>query len=121
MFIFGWGFRTVKRFGFVGKHKCGACHADTGWQLVKVTTWFTLFFIPIIPTSIKRMIICSQCNAGRIINKELFNQLAMKVQQGDIDHETDLQYQNKTETQKNYLEEMEAYRKSQEEKEKENQ
>ncbi len=70
MLIFGWGFKTVKRYGKLGNQMCQVCNTEVGWQLVKVTTWFTLFFIPIIPTSVKRMLICTKCNAGRIIKKK---------------------------------------------------
>lgn len=114
MLIFGWGFKTVKRYGKLGNQMCQVCNTEAGWQLVKVTTWFTLFFIPIIPTSVKRMLICTKCNAGRIIKKELFSQLVDKVQQGgSVDTLKDMHYQNMTDTQKNYLQEMEAYRKNQ--------
>ncbi|QUI22905.1 AAC(3) family N-acetyltransferase [Vallitalea pronyensis] len=115
MLIFGWGLKTVKRYGMLSHQMCQTCHTESGWQLVKVTTWFTLFFIPVMPVSIKRMLICTKCNAGRIIKKELFNQLVEKVQQGGSpEAPQDTSYQNMTDTQKNYLQEMEAYRNKQE-------
>lgn len=113
MLIFGWGHKTIKKYGMIGKSKCNICKLVTNWQLVKVTTWFTLFFIPIIPVNVKRMIICTNCNGGHIVDKQTFEKLfnIIKSNNDNINLQ-DLQYYNKTETQKNYLKEMEEFRKS---------
>ncbi|GKX31676.1 hypothetical protein SH1V18_41560 [Vallitalea longa] len=117
MLIFGWGYKTFKKYGIIGKSKCNICQLVTNWQLVKVTTWFTLFFIPIIPVKIKRMILCTNCNTGHIIDKQTFDKLmnVIKSNKYKVDIEN-MQYYNKTETQKNYLKEMEEYKKKQENK-----
>lgn len=113
MLIFGWGYKTYKKYGVIGKSKCNICKVVTNWQLVKVTTWFTLFFIPIIPIKIKRMILCTNCNTGHIIDKQTFDKLMTIAKSNKHKLETEnLEYYNKTETQKNYLREMEEYRNS---------
>jgi hypothetical protein len=112
MLIFGWGYRTIKQYGIVGKSKCNICKLVTNWQLVKVTTWFTLFFIPIIPVSVNRIVICTNCNKGHKVDKQTFDKLLniVKSNKNNANME-DMQYYNKTETQMNYLREMEAFRK----------
>ncbi|QUH27449.1 AAC(3) family N-acetyltransferase [Vallitalea guaymasensis] len=121
MLIFGWGYKTIKKYGIIGKSKCNICKLVTNWQLVKVTTWFTLFFIPIIPVSVKRMIICTNCNGGHIVDKQTFDKLfnIIKSNKGNINLQ-EMQYYNKTETQKNYLKEMEEFRRSKDNKDKQN-
>jgi len=47
--IWGWGKQTRKVVGKVGNRMCNYCNVESIWQLVIVRTWFTLFFIPIIP------------------------------------------------------------------------
>ncbi|MCT4575253.1 MAG: AAC(3) family N-acetyltransferase [Alphaproteobacteria bacterium] len=124
MFIFGWGFKTIKRYGVLGKGTCNVCNKDTRWQLIKITTWFTLFFIPIIPTSIKRMVICDICNSGKELDKATFNKIKDGLNSNDSTREKNYdpsevtKYVSKTETQMNYLKEMEEIRKEKEKKEK---
>ena len=49
MFII-WGFRDLaKELGTVDYLHCSRCNNDSNWRLRKTTSWFTLFFIPIIP------------------------------------------------------------------------
>lgn len=64
MIIFGWGHQSIKNYGVVFKNKCSYCNNEDYWQLIKSTTWFTLFFIPVIPYSIKYMLICPVCERG---------------------------------------------------------
>ena len=47
--IFGFGKRTRKVVGVVGSRTCNYCNTYAEWQLCILRTWFTLFFIPIIP------------------------------------------------------------------------
>jgi len=53
MIIFGWGHQTIKNIGPTFKNHCSHCNNEDYWTLTKYTTWFTLFFIPVIPYSIK--------------------------------------------------------------------
>ncbi|MCK4744799.1 zinc-ribbon domain-containing protein [Candidatus Parcubacteria bacterium] len=68
MIIFGWGHQTVKNYGVVFKNQCGNCKNDDYWQLIKTTTWFTLFFIPIIPYNVRHLLICPICEHGVELN-----------------------------------------------------
>ncbi|HUD44468.1 MAG TPA: zinc-ribbon domain-containing protein [Patescibacteria group bacterium] len=62
--IFGWGRRTVKSIGVVFKNLCNNCHNEEYWVMTKVVTWFTLFFIPIIPYETKYFLSCPVCKYG---------------------------------------------------------
>ena len=53
MIIFGWNFQTIKQIGFVFKKVCEHCNNEEYWVLTRTITWFTLFFIPVIPYSFK--------------------------------------------------------------------
>ena len=45
-----WGFRdTDKELGTVDYLHCNRCNNDSNWRLQRTTSWFTLFFIPVIP------------------------------------------------------------------------
>ena len=75
MFIlFGWDHQKSKSFGPLFKAPCEHCNNDVFWQLLEFSYWFTLFFIPIFPTSRKRMAICPTCSAGwELIPEEFEN------------------------------------------------
>ncbi|HUC88456.1 MAG TPA: zinc-ribbon domain-containing protein [Candidatus Paceibacterota bacterium] len=63
MIIFGW--RTlIKNIGAVFKRMCDHCHNEDYWILTRSTRWFTLFFIPVIPTSSKYFLACPVCKYG---------------------------------------------------------
>jgi hypothetical protein len=63
-FIFGWGRQTIKNHGVVIKKHCSHCNNEDYWQLIKITTWFSLFFLPLIPYKNKYMLICPVCEYG---------------------------------------------------------
>jgi len=48
---------------------CQRCQRPSVHALVKLHTWFTLFFIPIFPFSIKYATACPMCGAGTQIDK----------------------------------------------------
>lgn len=64
MIIFGWGHQTIKQIGIAFKQLCGHCHNEDYWILTRIMTWFTLFFIPIFPYSIKYFLSCPVCKYG---------------------------------------------------------
>lgn len=64
MIIWGWGKVTKKIIGAVFQRTCNYCNTDEVWNLCVVRTWFTLFFIPIIPY--KNNIVLPVQNAGAI-------------------------------------------------------
>ena len=61
MILFGWGFNTRKKIGVFMTRECNLCNRVTEWILCKRTTWFTLFFIPIIPYNSDNCLECSHC------------------------------------------------------------
>ncbi len=101
MLIFGFGHRTVKDFGTVGKDHCKHCNNNVDMHKLRVTTWFTLFFIPLIPYRTIYLIACPICNNAVQVSKEEFN--STNVTEHDI-------YAGKTETQINYLKQMDELR-----------
>jgi len=70
MIIFGWGHQTTKNFGPTFKNHCGHCNNDEYFALNRIMTWFTLFFIPVIPYSIKYFLSCPICQYGLVLNDE---------------------------------------------------
>jgi hypothetical protein len=62
--IFGFGRRTVRLLGFTAARLCGNCHNTSPWKVMKITRWFTLFFIPVIPYSSKYVAMCPTCSRG---------------------------------------------------------
>ena len=72
MFIlFGWGFKTTKQFGRRPDCVCPVC-SNQGTDFIKITTWFTLFFIPIIPIGFEYVEICPNCGNGHKMSKRDF-------------------------------------------------
>lgn len=70
MFII-WGFRDIqKELGQVGYYHCNRCNNDGYWRLMKVTNWFTLFFIPVIPYRTKYYVYCPVCHDTSQVPKE---------------------------------------------------
>lgn len=75
MIIFGWGRRSVNHIGPALKHKCPRCNNEDIWNLYVARTWFTLFFIPVIPYSTKRLLLCPICESGMELSSEKYNEL----------------------------------------------
>ncbi|MCX7746053.1 MAG: zinc ribbon domain-containing protein [Clostridia bacterium] len=62
--IFGWGRRTTKDYGPTLPMRCGNCNNNVYSRLIHVRTWFTLFFIPVIPYESKHYLLCDVCTRG---------------------------------------------------------
>ena len=75
MIIFGWGRQTIKQIGVVFKKFCVHCNNEEYWILTRTITWFTLFFIPIIPYSVKYFLSCPVCKYGFDLNSEQVDQI----------------------------------------------
>lgn len=124
MIIFGWGYKTYKRFGFIQLNNCIYCNNSSSVELLKVTTWFTLFFIPVIPITRRYLLMCNRCKGIQEIDKETFLQYINGENKVEVFEEANIpdsninQYTNKTSTQINYLKEMEAIRREKENMEK---
>ena len=48
---------------------CPRCHNEVVLIYLVVTRWFTLFFIPVIPTSKRRLLVCPICSWNREVPK----------------------------------------------------
>lgn len=77
--IFGWGKRTLKNHGSVSKYHCDHCRNEESWNLCTSTTWFTLFFIPIIPYSVEHYLLCPVCSYGVNLDKSKFDNLLSSI------------------------------------------
>lgn len=112
MIIWGWGKVTRKAIGQVYQRTCSYCNRTEIWQLYLIRTWFTLFFIPIIPYSRKYCIACPSCGSYVELTKEQFEQIKHDITgaangANSQNVEDSLRYAGKTETQINYLKQME--------------
>lgn len=63
MLIVGWGHRREKVIGPVEKLRCPRCGRDEFWELVQVRSYFSLFFVPLLPYRTETVIRCPICNA----------------------------------------------------------
>lgn len=70
MIIFGWGHQMIKNFGPTFRQHCNHCNNDEYWVLTRIMTWFTLFFIPVFPYSIKYFLSCPVCQYGLTLDSE---------------------------------------------------
>lgn len=62
MFIlFGFGKQTVKYLASAGLRACPNCGNQREWSRLLIRTWFTLFFIPIIPYRTRTVALCPVC------------------------------------------------------------
>lgn len=107
--IWGFGKTTRKVIGTVGCFTCKYCNTQSLWQLCIVRTWFTLFFIPVIPYAKKYCISCPNCKSYMELSQEEFEQYKLQVESGYNQDNLDdaIKYKGKTETQINYLKQME--------------
>lgn len=70
MFVL-FGFKTTQKvIAEEGKIRCGRCNNISNWMVLKVTNWFSLFFIPIIPLSTHYYEQCPICRGVTEISKQ---------------------------------------------------
>lgn len=74
-FIFGWGHQTIKSIGVVFKNLCNHCHNEEYWIMTRIMTWFTLFFIPVIPYETKYFLSCPICKYGLTLDDKQLEEL----------------------------------------------
>lgn len=68
--ILGWNTKPSK-IGFTkSKYMCSNCKNENNWPLVKLATWLTLFFIPIIPDRAQYFLTCPICDNGYSLTKK---------------------------------------------------
>ena len=72
--ILGWNTKPSK-IGFTkSKYVCENCKNEYNWPLVKLTTWLTLFFVPLIPDRPQYFLACPICdNAFSLTKKNVLN------------------------------------------------
>jgi hypothetical protein len=68
MIIYGWGFTTEKKYGPTFKNKCKNCNNEEYWILKRIISWFTLFFIPVIPYKTQYFLYCPVCEHGLFLD-----------------------------------------------------
>lgn len=74
MGILGWDYRKVKNYGPVKREQCKNCSNQSTLQLQKLSTWFTIFFVPIMPYRINYLLVCPICkNYEEIDSSEFLN------------------------------------------------
>lgn len=64
MIIWGWGRQTSKDYGPTYPTTCPNCHNPAYWRLERRQTWFSLFFIPLIPYQWNHFLYCPVCSRG---------------------------------------------------------
>lgn len=114
MIIWGWGKVTRKILGRIMVRGCSHCNTVSSWELCLVRTWFTLFFIPIIPYAKRYCIACKNCGSYIQLTKEEFMRYKEALENGDNQGQVpdEIKYKGKTETQINYLKQMEEAKKN---------
>jgi hypothetical protein len=116
MIIWGWGKVTKQVVGSVFERTCNYCNRTEVWKLYVMRTWFTLFFIPIIPYSKKYCIGCPKCGSYMELAAEEFEKIKLEISgNSNITSigvvEDSVKYAGKTETQISYLKQMEEVNK----------
>lgn len=71
--IFGLDYTTKSNHGKSVNHKCSKCGNETDWELVQISKYFTLFFIPVFPQSTRYWHECTICKNVEFLSREEFN------------------------------------------------
>lgn len=69
MLIFGWG-RITRTVEATLARQCASCARSEMFRLERVRTWFTLFFIPLIPYDTQYWLLCTECRCGTKLSRE---------------------------------------------------
>lgn len=68
MIFYGWG-KKRKILAYLGESRCEICNNDSVKQLIKIYSYISLFFIPIIFWGTRYYIVCNHCQNGNEISK----------------------------------------------------
>jgi zinc-ribbon family len=60
---------------------CGQCHTPAAQVVVRLSTWFSLFFIPLIPLGSKYVSTCTLCGTSVKIDKAQAEHMIAAAQQ----------------------------------------
>ncbi len=74
-FIFSLGDRKTKHLGNTGLMDCPRCHNTSEWAIHLERTYFSLFFIPLIPYKTEYLLSCPVCRQARPITEREKDQL----------------------------------------------
>lgn len=107
--LFGFGKKTVKGYGSEEVILCQRCNNAKQWQYRKTKTWFTLFFIPVIPYQTSYEKVCPICGNSVTLSKDDFYGGVEEIQviEGQTKSEAS-RYKGMTKTQVNYRKEVAA-------------
>ena len=70
------GYRLANVFAM-----CGICHTPAAQAVVRIKTFFTLFFIPLIPVGTKYRSTCTLCGGTIELSKDQADQAMVTMQQ----------------------------------------
>ena len=70
------GYRMANVFAM-----CGICHTPAAQAVVRIKTFFTLFFIPLIPVGTKYRSTCTLCGGTIELSKDQADQAMVTMQQ----------------------------------------
>jgi hypothetical protein len=77
MFFVIWGFKRYLTQLAMVTLVCGHCQRPTAHPVRKVVTKFTLFWIPLFPTSTKYLLQCTFCGYGQYVSQDEAERLAV--------------------------------------------
>lgn len=71
--LIGFGKKTFKDLGESGpEQRCQWCSREVSYRLIRARTWFSYFFIPVIPYRREYRVQCPNChNAIRVRGEEV--------------------------------------------------
>jgi hypothetical protein len=78
MLIFGWGRRTRNVEATIAR-PCERCTQSQVFNLERIRTWFTLFFIPVIPYETEHWLLCAECRCGFKLTQEEYDGLKAEL------------------------------------------
>lgn len=111
MFLFSKDTITKKIIGTVSEKDCPQCKKKSYWELCKVTVWFSIIGIPLIPYKKLKCLVCDNCDYYLEISDQEFGKIQNQILSGLRRTEPEaLKYINKNPLQINYLKTLEAYK-----------
>lgn len=95
----------------VSQHDCPSCKKNSYWELCRLTIWFSILGLPLIPYKKSYGLVCDKCNHLVEISEEEFNSINNQVSINPRHKEPEkIKYLNKNPLQINYLKALELYK-----------